>query len=397
MTTRDLAVWDADNHLYEAVDAFHRYLPERYRHAIQWVEIEGRTKLMIKGRLTDTIPNPTYEVIPTPGAWSDYFRGINPEGKSLRELARPIRCPGAFRHPDERLALLDEQGVDGCVLFPTTAGLIEERMKDDIELTHAVVHAFNEWLLDDWTFDYQGRIFSTPVITLPDVNKAVAELEWCLEHGARAVLVNPRPVATPTGQTTSPALPQFDPFWQRVQDAGIPVLMHNCDSGYDRYTRDWEGGGSEYLPFQPDAFRTIVYEEARWIFDAMAAFVAHGLFARNPGVRIGVVENGGAWVPRLMDVFDRVHKKMPDEFDEHPADTFRRHVWVNPFHEEDLSGLIDLIGADRIMFGSDFPHPEGLARPADFAGELTSLDDRTVANIMGGNLRTLLALDQPAA
>jgi hypothetical protein len=100
-------IWDADNHLYEAVDAYTRHVPERYRSAVQWVQIDGRTKLMIKGRLTDTIPNPTYEVVPTPGAWSEYFKGNNPEGKTLRELAEPIRCPDEFRHPAERLALLD--------------------------------------------------------------------------------------------------------------------------------------------------------------------------------------------------------------------------------------------------------------------------------------------------
>jgi predicted TIM-barrel fold metal-dependent hydrolase len=72
-------------------------------------------------------------------------------------------------------------------------------------------------------------------------------------------------------------------------------------------------------------------------------------------------------------------------------------VWVNPFHEDDLTGLIKLIGADRIMFGSDFPHPEGLARPAEFADDLDGLDDSTKAGIMGGNLRDLLAMSPVAA
>jgi predicted TIM-barrel fold metal-dependent hydrolase len=385
-----IGIWDADNHLYEAVDAYTRYLPKRYRGAVQWVEIEGRTKLMIKGKLTDTIPNPTYEVVPSPGAWADYFKGNNPEGKSLRELANPIRCPPEFRQPDERLALLDRQGVDGCVLFPTTGGMLEERMKDDVELTDAVVHAYNEWLLEDWTFSVQDRIFPTPVITLADVERAVGELDWVLGHGARCVLVNPRPVATASGQTRSIALPHYDPFWARVQEAGIPVLMHACDSGYDRYTRDWEGGGGEYLPFQPDAFRTIVYEDARSIFDTCAALVAHGLFERNPGVRIGVVENGGAWVPRLFDVFDRVKKKMPGEFREDPIEQFKRHIWVNPFHEDDLAELVDLVGADRVMFGSDFPHPEGLAEPGGFFREVAHLGPEVTRQIMGANLEALL-------
>ena len=173
----DYDVWDADNHLYEAVDAYTRHLPKRYEGAIRFVDVNGRDKLEILGKVSETIPNPTYVVIPTPGAWTEYFRGNNPEGKSLRELAEPIRCPPEFRSPDLRLALMDQQGIDGCVLFPTTAGLLEEHMKADLELTHAVVHAYNEWLLEDWTFDYEGRIIPTPIVTLPFVEQAVTELE----------------------------------------------------------------------------------------------------------------------------------------------------------------------------------------------------------------------------
>ena len=83
-------VWDADNHMYEAVDAYTRHLPKRYEGAIRFVDVNGRDKLEILGKVSETIPNPTYVVIPTPGAWTEYFRGNNPEGKSLRELAEPM-------------------------------------------------------------------------------------------------------------------------------------------------------------------------------------------------------------------------------------------------------------------------------------------------------------------
>ena len=121
--------------------------------------------------------------------------------------------------------------------------------------------------------------------------------------------------------------------------------------------------------------------------------VAHGLFQRFPGVRVGVVENGGAWVTRLLDCFDRVYKKMPDRFDEHPSDTLRRHVWINPFHEDDMVQLVDQLGADRVLFGSDFPHPEGLGDPLRFVDELDTLPTPVVEQVMGGNLINLLALD----
>ena len=389
--TGSFEVWDADNHMYETIDAYTRYLPEKYSEAVKFVDVNGRKKLQILGTVTETIPNPTYEVIPTPGAWADYFRGINPEGKTLRELAEPIRCPDEFRRPDLRLALMDRQGVDGTVMFPTTAGMLEERTKSDTELTHAVTHAFNRWLLEDWTFNYQNRIFPVPAISLNDPALGVKELEWCLDNGAKTVLIRPAPVPREDGTSRSAALPEFDDFWRLVEEAGISVQMHNSDSGYERYVDDWEDA-AEFNGFALSKLRGFIYEESRNIFDTLAAFIAHEVFERFPGVRIGVVENGGSWAHRLIDVFDRVYRKRPYDFSEHPSDVFRRHVWVNPFHEEDMSALIDILGANRVMFGSDYPHPEGLAEPADFVSELTNLPADTTARVMGRNLKELIGI-----
>ncbi|MDG4669246.1 amidohydrolase family protein [Mycobacterium sp. 236(2023)] len=377
--------------MYETIDAYTRYLPEKYSEAIKFVDIKGRKKLQILGTITETIPNPTYEVIPTPGAWADYFRGINPEGKTLRELAEPIRCPDEFRRPDLRLALMDRQGVDGTVMFPTTAGMLEERTKSDTELTHAVTHAFNRWLLEDWTFNYQNRIFAVPAISLNDPALGVKELEWCLDNGAKTVLIRPAPVPREDGTSRSPALPEFDDFWRLVESAGISVQMHNSDSGYERYVDDWESA-AEFNGFALSKLRGFIYEESRNIFDTLAAFIAHGVFERFPGVRIGVVENGGSWAHRLIDVFDRVYRKRPYDFDQHPSDVFRKNVWINPFHEENMSQLVELLGADRVMFGSDYPHPEGLAEPRDFLSELADLPQDTAERVMGRNLKELLGV-----
>ncbi|MDE0235695.1 MAG: amidohydrolase, partial [bacterium] len=162
----DYHAYDADNHLYEPIDAFTRHLPEHYRSAIRYVDVDGRTKIAINNKISEYIPNPTFEVVAAPGAWEEYYRGNNPNGMTLREFTgKPIRCLPAFRNPENRVKLLDEQGVYATLLFPTLASLLEERMKDDINLTHAAITAFNRWMLDEWTFNYHDRIFPTPIIT----------------------------------------------------------------------------------------------------------------------------------------------------------------------------------------------------------------------------------------
>ena len=82
------------------------------------------------------------------------------------------------------------------------------------------------------------------------------------------------------------------------------------------------------------------------------------------------VENGGSWVGHLVRNLDNAYKKMPNEFPEHPREVFRRNVWVNPFWEDSVLGLVDVIGAERVCFGSDFPHPEGLDDPLSWRHEV---------------------------
>ena len=391
----DLRVWDADNHLYETTEAFTRHLPAAYAGAIRYVEVEGRTKIVIKNQISDYIPNPTFDVVASPGAWENYFRGINPAGKSLRELANPIRCPKEFRDPDQRITVLDRQGVEATLMFPTLASLLENRLSGDIDLTHEVIHALNQWIYDEWSFNHHDRIFAVPIITLPDPLRAVEELEWVVERGARTVLVRPAPVPTRDGRSDSPGKPYYDPFWKAVQQIGIPVMMHGSDSGYDRRAQEWDGPRDEYLPFRPDPFRLAI-DEGRPIHDTMAALICHGMFDRNPGVRVAAVETGTHWVPRLLKNLTKAFSKAPGEFGYDPVERFRENVWVHPFHEDDVAAVVDLVGEDHVLFGSDYPHPEGLADPISFLDELTDLDETVQAKIMGGNLRDLLTA-RPAA
>ena len=158
-----------------------------------------------------------------PGASEELFKNGNPEGKTRRELmGDPIRSPEAFFSPEPRLALMDELGLDRALMWPTLASLLEERLADDPMATHVVVHALNQWMHEHWTFNYEGRIFASPVITLPIVDEAIKELEWVVERGAKIILIRPAPVPGYRGYRSF-ALPEFDPFWQRVTELDITV------------------------------------------------------------------------------------------------------------------------------------------------------------------------------
>lgn len=383
-------MFDADNHLYETEESLTRYLPKEYAGAIQYVQVKGRTKIAIRGQISNYIPNPTFDVVARPGAMEEYFKVGNPEGKSRREIfGEPMRAIAAYREPGPRLELLDELGVDRTLMFPTLASLVEERMRDDPELIHVVVHALNQWLHEVWSFNYKDRIFTTPVISLPIVDKAIAELEWCLERGAKAILVRPAPVPGLRGPRSF-ALPEFDPFWKRVEDAGVLVAMHSSDSGYARYTSEWEGATSEMLPFKENTFRQM--SEWRPVEDAVASWVCHGALFRFPNLKVAVIENGSSWLEPLLHNLTDVYKKMPNEFLGDPVAEVKNRIHISPFYEEDLGHLVDLVGVERVLFGSDYPHPEGLANPATYLDALKGLSEADKAKIMGGNLARLMSV-----
>ena len=262
-----------------------RYLPDEYKNVIKYVQVNGRDKLAIKNVISEYIPNPTFTVVARPGAQEAFFKHGNPEGKSRREiLGEPMRALDAFFKPEPRLKLMDEQGVDRAIMWPTLASVLEERLYNDPEATHAVVHALNRWMHEEWTFNYEDRIFATPVITLPIVDEAIRELDWVVEHGAKIILIRPSTVPNLRG-FRSFALPEFDPFWAKVQEYDVTVGMHASDDGMTRYYNQWEGHYDELLPFaNTTAFRDVQHLMSRGIFDAMSSAICHGMLSRFPGL-----------------------------------------------------------------------------------------------------------------
>jgi predicted TIM-barrel fold metal-dependent hydrolase len=384
-------IFDADNHIYETRDALLRHLPKEFAGDVRFVEVDGRTLIALQNRIIDFIPNPTFSKVAAPGRFVKYFAADNAEGLTLREMAgAPIVPPPALRDdPAARLRLMDDQGLDRILVYPTLANLVEQRIERDPNLVHAVIHALNEWLEETWGFHYADRIFVTPVITLGLVDRAVDELEWALARGARAILIRPAPAEGLSGHRSF-GLPEFDPFWARVQEAGIMVCLHAADTIIEDYVNLWEPRSSSTNAFGRSTFRRIC-EGHRDIQDALTSLVCHGTLTRFPRLRIASVENGAEWAEPLLKKLDRSYRQQPNQYPEHPVEIFHRNIWLSPFWEDDLPGLVNLLGADRILFGSDYPHPEGLENPVEYLDQLVGFSEADITKIMNDNAAALIS------
>ncbi len=259
-------------------------------------------------------------------------------------------------------------------------------MKDDPEQTYANLRAFNRWLLEDWGFDYRNRIYAVPLLSLLDLDRALEELDWVMAQGARIVSLRPGPAFG-----RSPADPYFDPFWARLDEARLPVAFHIAESGYNESMSVVWGEEPNPTSHRQSAFQWSCFYGDRPIMDTVASFIFYNLFGRFPNVNLVSVENGSLFVAYLMKVMDKMggmgrNGPWPGgRIREKPGQILRRHLFVSPYHEEDIVALSKAIGPEQVVFGSDFPHAEGLAEPTDFADAIAELPDAEIRMIMRDN------------
>ena len=224
----DYGMVDADNHYYEPTDALTRYLPDERRRDVYWVsEVDtGRKRLVIGSRVWEYLANPTFDPIVKPGLLD-------------RRNTEPITNRPEYRDPAKRVARFDEQGIDRSLMFPTLMNGLGEIVGTNLSLHVDLVWSFNQWLADDWGFNYKNRIFSAPLFALTDPQQSVEMLEWALDRGARAILVAAGPIRSEIGWR-SPADPVYDPFWARLAEAKVPACVHAA-AQYNRHSGEYTG------------------------------------------------------------------------------------------------------------------------------------------------------------
>lgn len=387
--------FDADNHYYEAEDAFIRHIdPQMKKRCMQWAEVDGKRRLLVGGKVNKFIPNPTFDPIAHPGSLEDYFRGRNTEGLDLKTMfgdLDPLEQHPEYRDRDARVALLDQQGLEGALLFPTLGVGMQEALKKDVPALHAAFEAFNRWLDEDWGFARSdGRLYAAPMLALADPQRAAAEATRVIEAGARILVTVPGPVPDGEGYL-SPGHPRFDPFWAVLDRAGVPLAFHAGLSGAAQYGKLWSTGEAtgQFEGFRHAVFPLVAFAD-RGIADTCAALICHGVFERFPNLRVASIENGAMWVPDLLRHLADGYGKMPMVFGDHPVEQFKRHIWVAPYYEDDMAMLRDVVGIDRLLFGSDFPHAEGLPEPTDFVKDIPGFSADETRAVMRDNVLDLI-------
>jgi predicted TIM-barrel fold metal-dependent hydrolase len=412
-------VYDADHHIYPPTDARIRHLPKKYHAGLEQIagfgvpdpegDLEGLDEDTIANTIgTHPVPQGGFggvdlkEVpkmerlesrsIPIPGAM---LNRLNPmkdiDLLSRAELVdRYNEMRPAFERKEPRLKLMDVQGVETAVVH--TGGFENEPAfrGGDLELGYAVTRAWNEYVLEDWGFNTENRILAPLQVPLVDPDRAVAELTWGMDHGA--VLVN-----LPSGDAYghSPFDPMFDPVWARINEAGLRIVTHLGGGNRVDLSSVWSENPDVPYP-RYDAFQWVLYWSDRPVMETVTAMIFHNLFGRFPNVKALFAEFGAVWLPYLIRKLDHAamlgRRPTFGELPGRPSQLFKEHCLVAPYPEENITRAAEVVGWDCLVFGSDFPHSEGLPDPVQYVRTIENLGDDRIRKVMRDNLRDFLAL-----
>jgi predicted TIM-barrel fold metal-dependent hydrolase len=334
----------ADNHVTEPLTLWDR-LPDHLRSQAPHIEvIDGRTCVVVEGRVLTRLRVPA--ALHSDTRWTE--GEAIPQGADLTRLAEREELEQmmsrAALDPDSRLRDLDRDGIWAEVMYPNQLIFVLYRLSN-VELQIALCRLYNDWLFD--TFSANERFIPVAALPVLDVEASVAELDRTVTKGFRAATlpVHPDYCAQPYNQ------PVYEPLWARAEELGIPLHFHAGSGREQRPARNPGGAVINYVITVGGADETVCY------------LTGSGVLARHPDLRVVMVECGSgwlAWVLHAMDDAYREHALMVQpKLDLLPSEYFRRQGFVT--FQSDPVGLhnVRFTGADCLMWGSDYPHPEG--------------------------------------
>ena len=371
-------VVDMDSHVLEPPDLWDTYLESKYldrsiqirRASDGTEELVVDNKVLLKGHLAALggVDHRTEELFSNP------------------ELSYLDACPKASYDTEARVELLDHWGVDAGVVFPTI-GILWDKPEDP-DLAMAYARAYNNW---QWDFAAPAldRIIPIAHIPLYDVELALTELRRCLKLGFKGMFLAPEPVGG-----KRPSHPDFDPLWQELVAADLPICVHLIVR-FDRAVNpasSWWNRDTEPM----NTVFTFALGGTLQLIPATAALVCDGLFDRFPKLKVAMVEAGAGFATYLMDRLDEKYDRFRKlvRLKRRPSEYMKENMWfVMDPSEQSIDAQCDLLGEDHFTWGSDYPHIDSHADAvAQVQTALAPMSERRRNLVLGGNAAKLFQL-----
>jgi len=308
-------------------------------------------------------------------------------GQRWREKKHRISDPW---RPADRIETLARNGVDGSILFPNHGLGWGDRLREEPEALLANLAAYNTFLLEILP-DCKGKLYPAATLDLRDLDWFEAEVERMSSAGCKLAMIPPAPV-----EGRALAHPCFDRAWATLQDHDMGVCFHVSNFS---------------LPLDP-AWYALDPEPSNKLMDtaflylapavALASMICHGKLEEFPGLRFGVVELSAGWVPGYLMHLDGAYHFYTQQrghslagLTMQPSEYFKRQVRVNAFPLEGAANLMDAVGSEVFMWGSDYPHAEGMSQPSwsrYLRAQPRELTTDEAASLGGGNAEFLLGI-----
>jgi predicted TIM-barrel fold metal-dependent hydrolase len=348
-TDTDLRYIDSDGHILEHPTAMPDYAPAEYRERIWHIttDADGNETLHFDG---DEMPANFLASAGTAGM-SDEERVRAFTGEMRYTEVRP-----AAYNAKARLQDMDEDGIDLAVLYPTM--LLGLQSKTDVPFTVAQSQAYNRWA-SDHTQEGEGRLFAAgavPAMHHPEDVQGVADEIRAVAEMPGMVSVFMRP--NPTVEWKNFNDPVYDPIWQAAQDTGLPIAMHPF------FAADLPGAAQGLRLAEHGLLVSQALANPVDVMAAMMWITEGGVCERFPEAKFIFLEANGGWVVPWLERLDHHTKKFQWEA-QHlsmlPSEYFRRQCWISFDPDESMLGFTarsELVGADRIIWASDYPHPD---------------------------------------
>jgi uncharacterized protein len=250
-------------------------------------------------------------------------------------------------------------------------------------LAAAMCRAYNRWLAD-YCRAYPDRLFGVAMLPMQSIELAIEEMRFArTQLGMRAGFLRPNPY---NGRMLHH--PDYTPFWKEVENLDFAIGLHEGASGgmpqvgVDRFTTR----GAKH----------IVSHTMEMMLAAMSV-IWEGVCDRHPRVRIAFLESGGGWIAPWLDRMDRHFddKGFNDSgLSMRPSELFQRNCWISfePV-EGSLTVLADYIGPHKILWATDYPHPDGFFPGAPkMIADRPGLSEATRREILGGGARRFYGL-----